>query len=314
MGRRVIHVYHDEGARVAELVSARSEHEVVVLPDDAALATALPDIEILFAAAPPHHGWSRACRLRLIQTMGAGMDHFLLGHALELPEGVRVTNVRGAFAPEVAEHAFALMLALVRGLPTLVDRQRRHEWHPFVADSLHGKTLVVAGTGAIGARIARIADTFGMRVIGYSRHGAAVPHVTRVERELSAVLPEAEVLVVCLPKTDATLGAIDRAALSLLPDHALVVNVARGGIVDERALLDALSSGRLGGAALDVFDDEPLPQGSPWWDAPNVIVTPHVGGWGRNWLERTVEVLLENVRRLEAGEELTGLVDVNAGY
>jgi phosphoglycerate dehydrogenase-like enzyme len=160
------------------------------------------------------------------------------------------------------------------------------------------------GRGAVGQRVARAAEAFGMKVVAFSRSHGALDEVARA----------ADVLAVCLPRTPHTLGIVSREVIAQLPPGALVVNVGRGGLVDEAALLEALVRGDLGGAALDVFDEEPLPEKSPWWTAPNTLVTPHVAGHGLRYVERGVEVLLENVRRLERGEELLHRVDRAWGY
>lgn len=299
----VIHIYHGPGEDVRALIAAKEPHRrVVVLADDAELRAGIADAEVLFTSAPPRGVWAGANRLRLVQMMGVGVDDLL--PAPDLREEVAIGCMRGVFAAEVAEHVFALVLSLVRGMPTLLARQHAREWHPFACGSLAGRTMGILGQGAVGTRVARIAEAFGMRVAAFSRTRGVLDDVVRAS----------DVLVVCLPRTPETTHLLDRATIAKLPRGALVVNVGRGGIVDEAALREALDRGEVGGAALDVFDEEPLPPASPWWAAPNTIVTPHVAGFGLAYTARAVDLLLENVGRLERGEPLVHLVDRAKGY
>ncbi|MGE0785063.1 MAG: D-2-hydroxyacid dehydrogenase [Sandaracinaceae bacterium] len=311
-----IHVYHDGAAeRIAGVVSARApDRSVVRIASRAELADRIGEIEVLFAALPPRDGWARAQELRLIQLMGAGADHFLPADGL--PERVEVAGMRGVMAPEVSEHAILMMLALARGVPTLVERQRTRTWQQYASPTLDGATLVVVGLGSIGARVARIARAMGMRVCGVRRTGAPVEGVERVvpPSDLAELLERADYLVVSAPLTAETRGWIDASMLARLPARARVICVGRGGVVDERALLAALQGGAIAGAALDVFDVEPLPPEHPLWSAPNTIVTPHLAGVGLRYVERAVEALIENVERLERGAPRSGLLDRQLGY
>ena len=299
----VIHIYHGDGADVREAIREREPHRrVVAWSDEEAFRAGIGDAQVLFTSSPPRGLWAGARRLRLIQMMGVGVDNLL--PAPDLDSNVPVACLRGVFAPEVAEHVFAMALALIRGVPALVARQQRREWLPFASGTLAGRTMGILGRGAVGLRVARVAEAFGMSVVAFSRsHGA-----------LDVVVRASDVLVVCLPRTPGTVGLVDRRVIAQLPRAALVVVVGRGGVVDEVALLDALLRGDVGGVVLDVFDEEPLPQASPWWAAPNTILTPHIAGLGLRYVERAVDVLLENVRRLEAGEDLLHRVDRASGY
>lgn len=310
----VVHVYHEPGAwirdAIAEASPAGSVPSVVVVDDEAALRARIGEIEVLFASVTPRGIWREAGRLRLIQLMGAGADRLL--PAPDLPPGVRIAGARGVFAAEVAEHALALTLALARALPTLVRRQGERAWQPFASRTLAGQTMGILGMGSVGQRVARGAEALGMRVLGLSRRPRA-PEIWGPDR-LDELLASSNVLVVALPFTPGTSGLLDHRRLRLLPPGAWLVNVGRGGVVDEAALDDALREGHLGGAGLDVFDEEPLPSRSPLWSAPNVLISPHLAGLGVRYVERIIPILLENVRRLEAGEALTHEVDRDAGY
>lgn len=299
----MIHVYHGDGAGVREVICGKEpDRRVVVVSDEIAFRARIGDVKILFTSSPPRGLWGGAQRLVLIQMMGAGVDDLL--PAPDLPADVAIAGLRGVFAAEVSEAALAMVLALVRGLPALVSRQRRHQWSPFASGTLAGRTMGILGDGAVGHRVARVAEAFGMSVVTFSRREGVLDDVVRAS----------DVLVVCLPRTAQTERLIDRRVLEQLPRGALVVNVGRGGVIDEDALFEALRSGAVGGAALDVFAEEPLPSSSPWWTAPNTIITPHVAGFALRYVERAVDVLLENVRRLEAGTELLHRVDRTAGY
>jgi phosphoglycerate dehydrogenase-like enzyme len=205
----------------------------------------------------------------------------------------------------------ATMLALVRRLPESLDDQRARRWHPGARPRVAGKTLAILGHGEIGKRIARAATALDMRVIAISRRGG--DGALAVDR-LADALADAHVLVVAAPLTPATIGLIDAEMLARLPAGSYLVDVARGGIVVEGAILDALRAGHLAGAALDVFATEPLPPDHPLWSTPNAIVTPHIAGWGERYLERCVDVLAANVDRLDAGAPRIHLVDRAAGY
>ena len=314
----VVHVYHEPGAWIREAIAlaspAGASPTVVVLDGEAELRAHLGEIEVLFAAVLPRGIWREARRLRLIQMMGAGVDGLL--PAPDLPPGVRITGARGVFAAEVAEHALAMALALTRALPTIVRRQDHRVWQPFASRTLAGQTMGILGMGAVGQRVARAAAALDMSVLGLCRRPRALPPVAEVWGlpRVDELLARSNVLVVTLPLTPETRRFLDRRRLALLPPGAQLVNVGRGGIVDEVALEECLREGRLGGAALDVFEHEPLDRESPLWTAPNTLITSHVAGLGLHYVERIIPVLLENVRRLEAGEPLTLEVDRDAGY
>lgn len=262
-----------------------------------------PKVRDLAAAARP--------RLKLVQLLTAGFDPL---DAHGVPDGLLVANAGGAYSPTVAEHAVTLMLALIRRLPDAAIAHARQEWDRSIQrdmGSLEGRTVTMLGFGSIGVETARRLKPFGARVIAATR--SAKPHPLADEvvpiGELASVLPQTDVLYACLPLGDATRGLIGRTVLDALPDHALVINVARGAVVDKTALLAALLEGRIGGAALDVTDPEPLPADDPLWRAPNLIITPHVAGNGSAAVDqRLAAVTVANVNHLAAGEPLTHLV------
>ncbi|WP_119391007.1 D-2-hydroxyacid dehydrogenase [Taklimakanibacter lacteus] len=253
---------------------------------------------------------NRAPRLRLIQSISAGTDQF--AKAMLRERGIKLASAQGGNEIAVAEHAIALMLALTRHLHLARDHQSGRHWRPMIGDpsrredELHGKTLLVIGLGRIGQRLARLADAFGMTVIGMKRTPQPVPGVARIvsPAQLLDTLPQADFVALTCPLTPETEGLIGEAALAALHPGAYLINVARGRVVDEPALIEALRRGALAGAALDCVYDEPLPASSELWRFPNVLVTPHSAGETRRYESRIVDLLLENIGRLQAGSAL----------
>jgi D-2-hydroxyacid dehydrogenase (NADP+) len=252
-----------------------------------------------------------APRLALIQSISAGTDQYsreALGAA-----GIRVASAQGANARAVAEHAIALILALARKLPEARDNQAAKKWRGMIGeiarreDELGGKTLVIVGLGRIGARLAQLARAFDMKVIGVrrdvSRGGGAADRVVG-EEALLGVLPEADFVALTCPLTPSTENLIDAKALAAMKPSAYLVNVARGKVVDEPALVAALGRGALAGAALDCLWQEPLASDSVLWGLPNVLVTPHTAGETQRYEDNVIDLLLENLDRLWRGKSV----------
>jgi len=252
-----------------------------------------------------------APRLALIQSISAGTDQYsreALGAA-----GIRVASAQGANERAVAEHAIALILALARKLPEARDNQSAKIWRGMIGeiarreDELGGKTLVIVGLGRIGARLAQLARAFDMKVVGVrrdvSRGGGAADRVVG-EAALLGVLPEADFVALTCPLTPATENLIDAKALAAMKPSAYLVNVARGKVVDEPALVAALGRGALAGAALDCVWQEPLAADSVLWGLPNVLVTPHTAGETQRYEDNVIDLLLENLDRLWRGESV----------
>jgi phosphoglycerate dehydrogenase-like enzyme len=205
----------------------------------------------------------------------------------------------------------AMILALVRFLHTGRDHQREHVWRGMISDvsrredELGGKTLLIAGLGGIGSRLAMLAKAFGMKVIATKRDtasGVGAADEVYTPEKFKGLLPRADFVVLTCPLTPETRNMIDAAALAAMKSSAYLINVARGGCVDEPALLAALQSGQIAGAAIDHFWEEPLPSGSPFWDIENVLITPHTAGETRRYEENLLDILLENLDRLWRGE------------
>ena len=244
-------------------------------------------------------------RLRFIQSISAGIDQY--DAAALKARGIHLASAQGANERAVAEHAMALILALTRRLPEARDNQTRHHWRPMMSefarreDELGGKTLLIIGFGRIGQRLAKLARAFDLRVIGVRRDaaaGGADADSVHPIRELPALLPQADIVALTCPLTPETERLINAGALAAMKPSAILVNVARGRCVDEPALVAALKEGRLAGAGLDCFAEEPLTPDSPLWDFPNVVITPHAAGETRRYEDNVLDLLLENLDRL----------------
>jgi D-2-hydroxyacid dehydrogenase (NADP+) len=250
-----------------------------------------------------------ASRLAFIQSISAGTDQYsrdLLGRA-----GIRVASAQGANERAVAEHAMALMLALARKLPMARDNQTQRTWRGLISeipereDELGGKTLVIVGMGRIGSRLAKLARAFDMRVVGVKRdpsRGGEMADRVVSQDDLIKVLPEADFVALTCPLNATTENIIDAPALRAMKRSACLVNVARGKVVHEPSLLEALQAGTLAAAALDCAWEEPLPQSSPLWTAPNVFITPHTAGETQKYEDNVLDLLTENLDRLWRGE------------
>lgn len=248
-------------------------------------------------------------RLAFIQSISAGTDQYsrvALGAA-----GIRVASAQGANERVVAEHAIALILALARKLPEARDNQAAKKWRGMIGDiaqredELGGKTLVIVGMGRIGSRLATLARAFDMKVIATKRdvsRGAGAADQVVGENGLLAVLPQADFVALTCPLTPETENLIDAKALAAMKPTAYLVNVARGKVVDEPALVDALRAQRLAGAALDCVWEEPLPAASDLWSMSNVLITPHTAGETRRYEDNVLDLLLENLDRIWRGE------------
>jgi phosphoglycerate dehydrogenase-like enzyme len=251
--------------------------------------------------------------LRWVSVGGSGTDHL----APWDPKRLTVTNAAGVGAPTMAQYAIAAMLHFTLNLPHFARAQRRRHWDlAGKVGSVDGRTLVILGFGKTGQATARLAKVLGLRVFAIRANPAPTPDVDRVfaASELHAVLPEADFLLVSVPLTPATRGLMDEAAFQRLKPGAALIDVSRGGVVRQTALIDALRSGRLAGAALDVFETEPLPADNPLWGMANVILTPHCASVYDGWDRRSMEMFCDNLDRWRQGLALENVVDPVRGY
>lgn len=285
------------GLRAIEALS-RQELKARAGEADVIVVSGLWDNAILEAAP----------RLRFVQSISAGVDQY--DQAAFRRTGVRLASAQGVNANAVSDHAMALVLSFTRLLPQAYDNQAKHYWRGMIGnipereDELPGKTMLVVGLGRIGGRLARLGKAFGMTVIGLRRDPAAGGEAdsVRAMSDLKAVLPQADFVVLTCPLTPETTGLIDAEALSLMKPTTRLVNVARGRVVDEPALIEALRRGAIGGAALDCVAEEPLPASSPLWDMPGVFITPHTAGETQAYEDNVISILLENLDRMRRDE------------
>jgi len=282
---------------------------------DRVLALA-PDAEVIAAWQIPPAVMERAGRLRWIHATAAGVDTMLFP---AVQEGqVLLTSSVGVHTTGLPEHIMALVLLFSRRLHVAVRNQTAHRWDraSTIGEEVAGRTLGVLGLGMIGRALAHRAAAFGMRVIGTKRTPEPVPHVERIlpPEGTDEVLRESDFVAVILPLTPQTRGLIDARALGLMKRTAVLINVGRGPVVQEAALIAALRAGTIAGAGLDVFEREPLPADSPLYDMENVVVTPHVSGASPTYFDRAIPFFCENLRRYLAGQPMVNVVDPARGY
>lgn len=298
----------DDAGRVELLVSA---------PDGSSEAD-LSRADGLFRAGFEGAGFERvleaATGLRWLHTMSAGVDGFELEPLRE--RGIVFTNSAGAHGVPIAEWVMYALLAIVKRGPQQQRAKDEHRWDTTERnEELTGKTLTIVGAGGIGGQIARRAAAFDMRLWGVNRSGSTVTHFERIESDAwRELLPETDFLVIATPLTPATHKLVGEQELNMLGRHAWLINVARGAVVDEPALIAALQDRQIGGAALDTFEQEPLPGDSPFWSLPNVLLSPHHSGSSSRTEGRVVELFVDNLRRFVRGEELRNQVDYGAEY
>jgi len=310
-------------AGMAEAIRWRwPEMRVVHLPDYTRIAEELPDTDIFVGYSLRAEQLKAAPKLKWIHSTAAGVSQLTYPELRE--SGVLVTNPSGVFSVPMAEHTMGMMLALARNFPDSVRHQDRADWaqqeitdQPQRLAELNGNVLLIVGYGSIGHELARRAKAFDMRVWGVSRTGRG--DATLAERvvpvsELHTVLPEADYVVIAAPETTETKKLIGAKELALMKRGARLLNVSRGTLLDEAALLRALEEGRLAGVALDVTETEPLPAESPLWKAPRVFITPHTSAMSdRLWVRQT-EMLVDLLERWFDGREMFNVVDLGAGY
>jgi phosphoglycerate dehydrogenase-like enzyme len=282
----------------------------------------LPSADVVLGYALRPHNFERAARVRWVHSTAAGVGHLLFPELVE--SDIVVTNARGIHARSMTEHVLGVMLAFTRRLHVARDMQRERRWTqvelwratPGFAE-LEGATLGLVGFGRIGRAIGEAARAFGMRVLAVRRRPEADPapaHEQWGPERLDEMLGLSDWVVLAAPHTPETDRLLDAERIARMKPGARLVNVARGALVDEAALVEALRSGHLAGAALDVMEEEPLSAGSPLWSMPEVIVTPHISGVGPRFWERIGAQFARNLRRFRDGLPLENLVDKRGGY
>lgn len=310
---RSVLLYHPEEAEAyARLVKAPRgsiQLHTCAAPEEAALV--IGEAEILYAWNLPPELLAKAGRLHWIQAMGAGVERFLVP---ELSKSVLITRAGGVFGHWMAEYTLAWCGWITQRIEKVRQNQRQHRWAGEPPDRLRGKTLAILGLGDIGREIARLARAFGMRVIAVSRSGEKPPGVEMVyrSRALMHTLARCDFAVLTLPLTPKTRGLIGERQLHAMKPTAWVLNIGRGPLIQERALLRALEERWIAGAVLDVFDTEPLPPDHPFWGQENVVITPHIAG--PSIPEEIAPIFNENLRRYLSGKKLRYVVDRTRGY
>jgi phosphoglycerate dehydrogenase-like enzyme len=273
------------------------------------------DAEVVFAGRWSDDLWKAAPRLRWVQSGGAGVERFLTPDFIG--SSVVLTNAAGVYAIPIAEHVIALVLAFARGLHRTIRSQMARQWEYPEVREVVGSTLGVVGLGAIGTEVARRAKGLGMRVLAVRRRPDRASEFADAVRGADALpwlLAESDHIALCAALTHRTRHLIGEAELKVMKPTSYLINIGRGGLIDEPALISALQSSAIAGAGLDVFAQEPLPADSPLWDMPNVIITPHHAGDSPHSHDRLMALFCENLRRYLAGEELLNVVDKKAGY
>jgi len=280
---------------------------------DEEIADKLAEVEVVFGSLSPAQ-LEQATKLQLMQVVTAGVDHLLSQELMASPAKLCTTS--GMHGATIAEHVLALMLAFARGLPTLQRQQQAKSWKHYPPTLLKGQVLGIVGFGSIGESIGQRALAFGMHVIGLRRQASPSPHANEVwgEERLDELLALADHLVLAVPLTASTAGLISQERIRLLKPSAYLYNISRGAVVDEQALSQALASGEIAGAGLDVFVREPLPSWSPLWGMENVLITPHTAGYLADYRKQAFEIFLENLKRLQARLPLLNEVDKTQGY
>ncbi len=307
---------------VDDLRCAFPQHTFIDVWDEDGIRRLIPDADVAFVPYVDRAMLASAPRLRWIQSPAVGVGGMLFPEMIASP--IVITTARGIRARAIAEHVLGVTIALARQLHVAVRHQVAHEW---VQDrieasgavrTLLGRRMAIVGLGSIGLEVARAASAFGLRVSAIRRRVDSarpdgVDEVLPPER-LGELLGKSDIVVLSAPVTAATRGLIGRRELAQMKAGAFLVNISRGQLVDDAALVDALTSRHLGGAALDVFAHEPLDPASPYWDLPNVIITPHTSGAMEDYWATLVALFADNLQRFERGAPLLNVVDKSAGY
>jgi phosphoglycerate dehydrogenase-like enzyme len=277
----------------------------------------LAEAEVIFGGRLPQGYLSRAPKLRWVQVTSAGVNRFLDAEMLASP--VVLTNASGIHATPIGEFVLALMLMFAKRAPLCFQWKQVKKWEDFDPTVLRSKTVGIVGLGHIGREVARLAKAFGMRVLATRRAARKAGKARYVDlllpaEQLNRLLGESDYVVDALPLTAETDGLIGEAELRAMKPTAYIMNIGRGGTIDEEALVRALEEGWIAGAGLDVFSTEPLPANSKLWDLPNVIYSPHISGGMENYMGQAAEIFTENLRCYLEGRRMVNVVDKKRGY
>jgi D-3-phosphoglycerate dehydrogenase len=315
---RIVLCFPAEPKHVAAIRAAAPAEAEIVDAGQSRVDSELPSADIFIGHAKVPVNWDRVLesgRLQWIQSSAAGLDHCLVPGVIESP--IVVSSASGLFAPQVAEQTLALLFGLVRSLPVFMAAMGRREFIRRPTDDLRNKTVGIVGLGGNGRCIARVLAPLCQRIIATDYYPVQKPACVAElwgADSLDRLLAAVDVVVLALPLNASTQHLMNHQRFAQMRPGSYLINVARGAVVDENALIDALQSGHLRGAGLDVTEIEPLPQTSPLWELPNVIVTPHVGAQSFSRVDDTVELICENLKRWQTGAPLYNRVDKRLGF
>ena len=298
-------------------LGARHGHTVVCVTEEADALAVAPEAEVILGHFRPTV-CAAAPKLRWVQSFSTGMDKFLFPEIIERDD-VAISNVAGLYASQGGEHAWALLLALTRQLPLAVKNMEKREWSSGQVIELAGTTLGIVGMGGFGMEMAKRAQGYDMSVIATDPVRTEKPPYVHELRPTSTeslrdLLRRSDVVMMACPLTKETYHLISTTELALMKPTAYLINVTRGGIIDEPALVEALKAGQIAGAGLDVTEKEPLAKDSPLWDAPNLILTPHRAGASQHRPRKVFEFFLQNLNRYINGERPVNIIDKRKGY
>ena len=305
-----------EARHLDQLKTAGDDVEVMVASSKDEALELIPDADVLIGGFNLDL-YRRAERLRWIQSWGAGVNGMLFKEFVD--SEIRLTSAKRTVGVHLAEHAMALLLSLTRGIGTAV-REARWDTRMSIRKAsweLIDRTMGIVGLGGTGRDLAVRAAAFGMRILAVDPEDVDVPDCVDACWKLDRfhdLLRASDIVAICAPLTPETEGLFDDAAFEAMQNHALLINVTRGGIMDEDALVSALKEGKIGGAGLDVTPQEPLPEGHALWTLPNVVITPHTAGGSPNRDDRLLELITENIQRFRRGEPLLSEIDKRKGY
>lgn len=315
MSRLTILLYSNrpgEAAAYAALLQASElEDNLVVCDSSEQVESKISEADIIFGVHLPASAYKNAQRLKWIQSMWAGVEGLVNAEFAQTPI---ITKPWGVFGSFLSHYVFGNLLAQKINIFQGSQQQKNHEWKPYQIEKITGKTIGIAGIGDIGSELAKVARAFDMRVWGLNRSGNLVSTADRVFKsdQLIEFVAELDVLVLTLPSTQETRGMFNEQVLAHLKSEAWIINVGRGAVIKDEALIDILRTKKIAGAILDVFAEEPLPQDHPYWTLENCIVTPHIGG--PSIPGEITACFLENYNRFKNNEPLLGLVDLQRGY
>ena len=315
-------VWNIPASYVEDLRRAFPAHTFLHAATEAEALARMPDVDVIFAGQVDRRQLAAAKALRWIHSPAAGVGGMLYPEMLARP--IVITNSRGMSAETIAEHVVAVAMALFRRLPLAVRRQVQHDWAMDEISALPGNRTI-AGSHALIVGLGAIGTAAGMRLAGLGANVSAIRRTVASGApewicelappdRLRELLPRADIVVISAPETSNTQRIIGAAELSVMRGEAILVNVSRGKLVDQEALIEALQSGTIAGAALDVFEHEPLASDSALWDLPNVLITPHTSGFRVDHWDAATALFSENLRRFDVGQTLLNVVDKRAGY